>query len=87
MKIVSSFLPPRALQKSITEKFNEHEFYFFKGMEQIDDKLIGEMEIFITYAEDLSPEIINRASSNGLAQWLQVLIRCRLKLSRAGESL
>ena len=70
MKIVSSFLPPRALQKSITEKFNEHEFCFFKGMEQIDDKLIGEMEIFITYAEDLSPEIINRASS---LKWISAM--------------
>ncbi len=63
MKIVSSVLPAREYQHSVSKKFNEHEFHFFKRMEQIDENLIAEMEIFITYGEDLNPEIIERASS------------------------
>ena len=70
MKIVSSFLPPRELQRSIREKFSEHEFHFFKRMEQVDEDLINDMEILITYAEDLNPEIIDRASS---LKWISAM--------------
>ena len=70
MKIVSSFLPPRKLQHSIKEKFGEHEFHFFKRIVDVDENLISEMEVLITYAEDLNPEIIDRASS---LKWISAM--------------
>ena len=70
MKIVSSFLPPRKLQRSFKEKFGEHEFHFFKRIVDVDENLISEMEVLITYAEDLNPEIIDRASS---LKWISAM--------------
>lgn len=70
MKIVSSFFPSRELQRSINEKYVEHEFHYFKRMEQIDEVSIREMEILITYGEDLDEDIINRATS---LKWISVM--------------
>lgn len=69
MKIVSSLLPEQALQEAIQEKFPEIQFHFFKGMKNAFESF-QEAEVFITYGEDLTEELIHSARN---LKWIMVM--------------
>ncbi|MEQ2526893.1 D-2-hydroxyacid dehydrogenase [Robertmurraya yapensis] len=69
MKIVSSLLPEQALQEAIQKKFPEIQFQFFKGMKNAFESF-QEAEVFMTYGEDLTEELIHSARN---LRWIMVM--------------
>ena len=60
MKVVSAIYPPLEIQEHLIESYKGCKFQFFKGLKNADS-FIGEMDVLITYGEDLDAELINRA--------------------------
>lgn len=69
MKVVSSILPPTNLQEQIQQKFPDIVFEFYKGMKNAAASF-KEAEVYITYGEDLTEDII-RDTTN--LKWIMVM--------------
>ncbi|MCM3573492.1 MULTISPECIES: D-2-hydroxyacid dehydrogenase [Mesobacillus] len=67
MKIYSSILPVEALQDDVKKEFPEVSFEFHKG---IKEDLFLDAEIFLTYGEDLTEELIYKADK---LKWIMVM--------------
>lgn len=67
MKIYSSILPPEVLQEDVKKEFPQVSFQFHKG---IKEELFLDAEIFLTYGEDLTEELIYRADK---LKWIMVM--------------
>ncbi|MRH44670.1 D-2-hydroxyacid dehydrogenase [Aquibacillus halophilus] len=57
------------LRTYLQEKYPSLEFQFYRTMEEANDN-ISEVEIILTYGEDITPDIIDRA---GKLKWIMVL--------------
>lgn len=68
MKIVSSILPSSNIQEMIQSKFPSCNFEFYKGMKNVEN--FCEAEVFITYGEDLTDELINKSEK---LKWVMVM--------------
>lgn len=69
MKIVSTIYPPVEIRERLIESYKGYEFHFCKGMKNAGS-FIDEMDVLITYGEDLDEELINQASS---LKWISVM--------------
>lgn len=69
MKIVSSIMPPTAIQEMIQRKFPHCQFEFHKGMKNVGNSL-WEAEVFITYGEDLADDLILNTKK---LKWIMVM--------------
>lgn len=67
MKIYSSILPAEALQDDVKKEFPQVRFEFHKG---IKEDLFLDAEIFLTYGEDLTEELIYKADK---LKWIMVM--------------
>ena len=67
MKIYSSILPAVALQEDVKKEFPQVSFEFHKG---IKEDLFLNAEIFLTYGEDLTEELIYKADK---LKWIMVM--------------
>ncbi|MBT2644067.1 D-2-hydroxyacid dehydrogenase [Bacillus sp. ISL-41] len=67
MKIYSSILPAAALQDDVKKEFPQVSFEFHKG---IKEDLFLDAEIFLTYGEDLTEELIYKADK---LKWIMVM--------------
>jgi phosphoglycerate dehydrogenase-like enzyme len=67
MKIYSSILPAEALQDDVKKEFPQVRFEFHKG---IKEDLFLDAEIFLTYGEDLTEELIYKAEK---LKWIMVM--------------
>ncbi|GAM15993.1 D-2-hydroxyacid dehydrogenase [Mesobacillus selenatarsenatis] len=67
MKIYSSILPAEALQEDVKKEFPQVSFEFHKG---INEELFLNAEIFLTYGEDLTEELIYKADK---LKWIMVM--------------
>jgi phosphoglycerate dehydrogenase-like enzyme len=67
MKIYSSILPAEALQEGVKKEFPQVSFEFHKG---INEELFLDAEIFLTYGEDLTEELIYKADK---LKWIMVM--------------
>ncbi|MBS8266860.1 D-2-hydroxyacid dehydrogenase [Mesobacillus boroniphilus] len=67
MKIYSSILPAEALQEDVKKEFPQVSFEFHKG---IKEELFLDAEIFLTYGEDLTEELIYKADK---LKWIMVM--------------
>ncbi|RSD24068.1 D-2-hydroxyacid dehydrogenase [Mesobacillus subterraneus] len=67
MKIYSSILAAESLQEDIKNEFPQVEFEFHKG---IKEELFLEAEVFVTYGEDLTEELIFKADR---LKWIMVM--------------
>lgn len=68
MNIVFSFRPPRAIQADLKEKFPEETFLFYKAIEEVEQ--ISEVEILVTFGNDLTEKIIEQSKS---LKWIMVV--------------
>ncbi|HET7579314.1 MAG TPA: D-2-hydroxyacid dehydrogenase [Bacillales bacterium] len=69
MFIVTSAKIRRSIQKQITEKYPELTFSFNESIEEADPDL-PEADIFITYGDDITEELIQKAAR---LKWIMVL--------------
>ena len=69
IKVVSAIDPPFEIRKRLVESYKGCEFHFFKGLKNVDS-IIKEMEVLITYGEDLDAELINSAPH---LKWISVM--------------
>lgn len=69
MKVVSSFLPPQLIQEKVQGDFPDVHFQFFKGMKNAHTAL-KEAEVLLTYGEDLTEELIEKAEN---LKWIMVM--------------
>ncbi|MCU9614653.1 D-2-hydroxyacid dehydrogenase [Caldibacillus lycopersici] len=69
MKIVASLYPAESLQKQVRAEFPDLSFSFYKGMKELGDE-IETAEILMTYGEDLSDAIIEKAKA---LKWIMVM--------------
>lgn len=69
MNIVSSAGLSERHQKALPQDFPQHQFFFFKNIEEAAPKL-PEADVLITYGEDLNEEIIDRCHR---LKWIQVI--------------
>lgn len=67
MKIYSSILPAETLQEDVKKEFPQVSFEFHKG---IKEELFLNAEIFLTYGEDLTEELIYKADK---LKWIMVM--------------
>jgi phosphoglycerate dehydrogenase-like enzyme len=67
VNIYSSLLPSEELQAEIKESFPDYNFHFHKG---IKEELFLDAEVFITYGEDLTEELV--LNTNKL-KWIMVM--------------
>ena len=67
MKIYSSILPAEALREDVKKEFPQVSFEFHKG---IKEELFLDAEIFITYGEDLTEELIYKTDK---LRWIMVM--------------
>ncbi|WLR54084.1 D-2-hydroxyacid dehydrogenase [Mesobacillus subterraneus] len=67
MKIYSSILPAEALRENVKKEFPQVSFEFHKG---IKEELFLDAEIFLTYGEDLTDELIYKADK---LKWIMVM--------------
>ncbi|MFT9596557.1 D-2-hydroxyacid dehydrogenase [Mesobacillus sp.] len=67
MKIYSSILPAEALQEDVKKEFPQVGFEFHKG---IKEEFFLNAEIFLTYGEDLTEELIYKADN---LKWIMVM--------------
>ncbi|ESU32363.1 hypothetical protein G3A_11645 [Bacillus sp. 17376] len=67
MKIYSSILPAETLQEDVKKEFPQVSFEFHKG---IKEELFLHAEIFLTYGEDLTEELIFKADK---LKWIMVM--------------
>ncbi|CAM4044844.1 D-2-hydroxyacid dehydrogenase [Mesobacillus thioparans] len=67
MKIYSSILPAETLQEEVKKEFPQVSFEFHKG---IKEELFLEAEVFLTYGEDLTDELIGKADK---LKWIMVM--------------
>jgi phosphoglycerate dehydrogenase-like enzyme len=67
MKIYSSIRPAEALQDDVKKEFPQVSFEFHKG---IKEDLFLDAEIFLTYGEDLTEELIYKADK---LKWIMVM--------------
>ena len=69
LKVVSVIYPPAEIREHLIESYKGCEFYFCKGMKSAGP-FIKDMEVLITYGEDVDEQIINKASS---LKWISVM--------------
>lgn len=69
MKVISSLLPKESLQAACMEKFPDDTFVFAKGIENLESH-VEDAEVFITYADDVTEDWIDRAKS---LRWIMVM--------------
>lgn len=69
MKIVSTIYPPTEIREHLVESYKGYEFHFCKGMKNAGS-LTNEMDVLITYGEDLDEALINQASR---LKWISVM--------------
>ncbi|WP_027415587.1 D-2-hydroxyacid dehydrogenase [Aneurinibacillus terranovensis] len=69
MKIVSTAKMSSRHQKTLTERFPHHTFYFYENIHEAKDD-ITDAEIVVTYGEDLTGELIETMQR---LTWIQVL--------------
>ncbi|WP_102261625.1 D-2-hydroxyacid dehydrogenase [Mesobacillus jeotgali] len=67
MKIYSSILPAEVLREDVKKEFPQVSFEFHKG---IKEELFLDAEIFITYGEDLTEELIYKTDK---LRWIMVM--------------
>lgn len=67
MNIYSSILPAERLQEEVKKEFPQVSFEFHKG---IKEDLFLDAEIFLTYGEDLTEELIGKADK---LKWIMVM--------------
>jgi phosphoglycerate dehydrogenase-like enzyme len=67
MKIYSSILPADTLQEDVKKEFPQVSFEFHKG---IKEELFLDAEIFLTYGEDLTEDLIYKADK---LKWIMVM--------------
>lgn len=67
MNIYSSLLPAKELQDEIKEIFPELHFQFYKG---IKEELFLDAEVFVTYGEDLTEELVLKTDK---LKWIMVM--------------
>ena len=69
MKVVSAIYPSEEIRKHLVKSYKGCEFHFFKGINNAG-ALIKDMDVLITYGEDLNEEIIKEASC---LKWISVM--------------
>lgn len=69
MKVVSSIFPTQMLQEQVQSEFPDVHFQFFKGMKEAHTAF-NEAEVFLTYGEDLTDELIEKAEN---LKWIMVM--------------
>ena len=69
MKVVSVIFPPEEIRESLIESYKGCDFHFFKGIKNAGEH-IEDMDVLITYGEDLDDQIINKASR---LKWISVM--------------
>lgn len=69
IKVVSAIDPPLEIRKHLVESYKGCEFYFFKGLKNADS-IIKEMDVLITYGEDLDAGLIQLAPD---LKWISVM--------------
>ncbi|WP_110926507.1 D-2-hydroxyacid dehydrogenase [Bacillus massiliglaciei] len=67
MLILSTIIPPQAIQKEMERKFPNEQFVYRKGW---DEDYLSKAEILITYGEDLTEAEIQKA---GQLKWIMVM--------------
>jgi phosphoglycerate dehydrogenase-like enzyme len=68
MKILTSFRVGKEMQQQLKEKFTDEEFYFF-NIRAAED-VLEEVEVILTYGEDLTPLHIEKAKN---LKWVMVM--------------
>ena len=69
MKVVSVIYPPEEIREHLVESYKGCEFHFCKGIKNAGS-LIKDMDVLITYGEDLNNQIISQASC---LKWISVM--------------
>lgn len=69
MKVVSAIYPPGEIRKRLIESYKEHEFHFCKGIKNAGS-VIKDMDVLITYGEDVDEETIDQALR---LKWISVM--------------
>ena len=69
IRVVSAIDPPLEIRKNLVESYKGCEFHFFKDLKNADS-IIEEMDVLITYGEDLDAELIHLAPH---LKWISVM--------------
>ena len=69
IKVVSAIDPPLEIRKHLVESYKGCDFHFFKGLKNADS-ILKEMDVLITYGEDLDAELIHLAPE---LKWISVM--------------
>jgi phosphoglycerate dehydrogenase-like enzyme len=69
MKVLFTLIPPEDLRNELKKEFPDCAFYFQKGI-KVEDSILQEAEVIVTYGEDLNEEIIELAEK---LRWIMVV--------------
>jgi phosphoglycerate dehydrogenase-like enzyme len=70
LKIVSTAKMSERHQVNLRESYQMHEFSFYDNMEATSLEALKQVEILVTYGEDLTPDVIKKMPK---LKWIQVL--------------